>query len=83
MALLTAERLTLLNDMLQREHIRMLIGLKLDMETNPNAECMKTTMTTAKMTLTRCLFFLFLSFKQLHVQIFVVLVSTKIDESMR
>lgn len=48
MALLAAERLTLLNDMLQGEHIRMLIGLKLDMETNPNAECMKTTMTTAK-----------------------------------
>lgn len=66
MALLTAERLTLLNDMLQREHIRMLIGLKLDMETNPNAECMKTTMTTAKITLTRCLFFFFFFFSILQ-----------------
>lgn len=48
MALLTAKRLTLLNNMLQTEHIRMLIGLKLDMETNPSAKCTKTTMTTAK-----------------------------------
>lgn len=48
MALLTAKRLTLLNNLLQREHIRMLIGLKLDMETNPSAKCMKTTMKTAK-----------------------------------
>lgn len=48
MALLAAKRQALLNDMLQREHIRMFIGLKLDMETIPYAECMTTTMTTAK-----------------------------------
>lgn len=48
MSLLTAERQALLNDMLQWEHIRMFIGLKLDTETIPNAERMKTTMTTAK-----------------------------------
>lgn len=48
-ALLTAKRPPLLNGMLQREHIRMLnIGLKLDMETIPNAEYIKITMTTAK-----------------------------------
>lgn len=35
MALLTASRHALLNDMLQREHIRVFIGLKLDMETIP------------------------------------------------
>lgn len=49
MAVLTEKkRQALLNDMLQREHIRMFIGLKLDMETIPNAECMKTRMTTVK-----------------------------------
>lgn len=48
MNLLTAKRQALLNDMLQREPIRMFIGLKLDMETIPSAECMKTIMTTAK-----------------------------------
>lgn len=80
MALFTAKSLALLNDMLQREPIRMLIGLKVDMETNPNAERMKTTMTTAKAHTVDAFFSL--SFKQLHVLIFVVLASTKIEESM-
>lgn len=64
MALLTRKHQALLNDMLQREHIGMFIGLKLDMETILNAKCMKTTMTPAKSHSPDAFFFL--SFKQLH-----------------
>lgn len=82
MALLAAKSQALLNDRLQREHIRMFIGLKLDMETIPDAECMKTTMTTAKSHSPDAFF---LSFKQLHVLFGSksLLSSTGIDERMR
>lgn len=86
MVRLPAKRQALLNDMLQREHIRMFIGLKLDMETIPNAECMKTTMTATAKAHSPDSFFS-LSFTQLHVlfgwqQVFVVLASMEIEKCM-
>lgn len=57
MALLTASRHALLNDMLQREHIRVFIGLKLDMETIPKCRMHENNMTGGrKEILTRCFF---------------------------
>lgn len=84
MDLLTAKRQALLNDMLQIEHIKMFIGLKLDIDTIPNAECMKTIMTTVK-SLSPDAFFSILHTTPCAIwqQVFDVLAVTEIDESMR
>lgn len=57
MALLTASRHALLNDMLQREHVRVFIGLKLDMETIPKCRMHENNNDGGKKEiLTRCFF---------------------------
>lgn len=71
-ALLTAKRPPLLNGMLLsirmfQKHIKMFIGLKLDMETIPNAEFMNKDSNNSKITLPRCFFSTIHHCKALHV----------------